>query len=146
MNKTVAIILSLLLTFSVGSAFAQQPSSIRGADIAEADQAPVDKPYQGAMPGSQKRIARSFSGQPPLIPHTMENFEEITADSNPCLDCHLTGEFKKGMPKVAPSHLAAKGAKPVLNMSRWQCNSCHVAQVGAKPLVENSFGNRKQAR
>lgn len=139
MNKTVAIALTVLLTVTSGFVFAQQPSSMRGSDAADADKAPEEKPYQGTMPGNQKPIARTFKGQPPLIPHALLNFDEITVGSNPCLDCHLTGEYKKGMPKIANSHLSVTGPKPTLNMARWQCNSCHVAQVDAKPLVENEF-------
>jgi len=36
----------------------------------------------------------------------------------------------------------AADPEPVLHMNRWQCNSCHVPQVDAKPLVENSFQGR----
>ena len=46
------------------------------------------------------------------------------------------------MPMVAKSHLLVStdaNAEPKLNMLRYQCNSCHVPQVDAKPLVENNF-------
>lgn len=45
------------------------------------------------------------------------------------------------VPKLIDSHLTASsdGLKKVTSMERYQCNSCHVAQVDAKPLVANTF-------
>ena len=31
------------------------------------------------------------------------------------------------------------GTKKMVTMDRYQCNTCHVPQVDAKPLVENTF-------
>lgn len=142
MKVTIAITLAVLALAVSGQAAAQKVSSMRGSEVSAADQAPADKAYQGVRPGTLRTIERTFSGQPPLIPHATTDIEEITAEENACLDCHISDEFKgKKMPKVGESHLVkgAPGADPVLNMTRWQCNSCHVQQVDAKPLVENTF-------
>jgi len=43
---------------------------------------------------------------------------------------------------LGKSHLVKAtdaNAEPQLNMLRWQCDSCHVPQVDAKPLVGNDF-------
>ena len=90
------------------------------------------------------KLLNGFRGQPPVIPHSIENVDEITAEENPCLECHITDEFKgKKMPRVPDSHLVPGKTddigNPVLNMARFQCNSCHAPQVDARPLVDNQF-------
>ncbi|MCC7270350.1 MAG: nitrate reductase cytochrome c-type subunit, partial [Rhodocyclaceae bacterium] len=44
---------------------------------------------------------------------------------------------KKNAPKLGDTHLDA--AKKSVTMDRYQCNTCHVPQVDAKPLVDNTF-------
>ena len=149
MKSTTTFALALLLAAT--TSFASQPAgtpqlnSIRGSDAASIDLPPPDRAYVGGRPGGQKLLTRTFNGQPPLVPHAIASYdEEITATDNPCLECHISDEFKgKKMPRVSDKHLIAgkktSDGNPVLDMSRWQCNSCHVAQVDAKPLVDNTF-------
>ena len=143
MKKSVAIILAAALTAISGWSNAQQAAGVqtlRGVDAAAADKAPDEKTYQGRKPGVQKLIARTFKGQPPLVPHATDNFDEITITENQCLDCHGMENYKeKKSPKLIDSHLVASGTGKVLLPERYQCNSCHVAQVDAKPLVANTF-------
>ncbi len=145
MKRTLKISLVALLAVTVGACAvtAQQVSSLRSSDVAAADVAPRTQTYAGKMPGQQALIARNFRQEPPLIPHSIDGFEEITVTANACLDCHISDKFNgKKMPRVGPSHLrqpASAGAAPELDMLRWQCNSCHVAQTDARPLVANDF-------
>ncbi len=117
-------------------------STLRGADTAAPDLAGDVKLYAGKRPGSGQPIARTFKEQPPLVPHAIENFDEITGADNQCLECHGPDTYKKkNSPKLGDSHLlaAAGGAQGGVRMDRYQCNTCHVPQVDAKPLVENRF-------
>lgn len=144
MKTSMLIALALILGTALVPATAQQVSTLRGSDAASADQAPANRAYAGGRPGGQKLVARTFRGQPPVIPHSIENVDEITAEENPCLECHITDEFKgKKMPRVPDSHLVPGKTddigNPVLNMARFQCNSCHAPQVDARPLVDNQF-------
>jgi cytochrome c-type protein NapB len=115
-------------------------STLRGADAATVDQAPAEsKQYAGRRPGSGAPIARTFQEQPPLVPHAIDNFDEITVSDNQCLECHSPEAAPaKKAPKVADSHLAGKAVR----LERYQCNNCHVPQVDAKPLVPNHFSTR----
>ena len=117
--------------------------SLRGTDVAVADQAPPPKEYLGERPGKQKPLARSFEEQPPLIPHAMTNFDEITPEENQCLECHSAETYKKkNAPKLGDSHYRdLRTGKLMTEMSaaRYQCTLCHVPQADAKPLVENTF-------
>ena len=150
MKKSVAIILAAALTAISGWSIAQQAAGVqtlRGADAAVADKAPDEKIYPGKKPGVQKLIARTFKGQPPLVPHATDNFDEITVTENQCLDCHGLENYKeKKSPKLLDSHLVASGTGKVLMLDRYQCNSCHVAQVDAKPLVANTFVGNMPAK
>ena len=150
MKRSVTIILAAVLTAISGWSIAQQVAGVqtlRGADAAMADKAPDEKIYPGKKPGVQKLIARTFKGQPPLVPHATDNFDEITVTENQCLDCHGLENYKeKKSPKLLDSHLVASGTGKVLMLDRYQCNSCHVAQVDAKPLVANTFVGNMPAK
>jgi len=150
MKKTVTIILATLLTTIMGCASYDRVASMRGVDVAAGDKAPEHKQLAERLPDANldALIPRTFKGQPPLVPHTTAKYEPITIEENACLDCHITDDFKgKKMPKIGESHFSktrkeADGT-PAVNMLRWQCNSCHVQQVDAQPLVENSFVGAK---
>lgn len=143
MNKTVTILLASLLTVIVGCASYEPLVSMRGADVASADKAPASLAYAGKRPGTQPVVARTFSTQPPVIPHAVDNFDEVTLTENQCMDCHGPANYvKKNSPKLGDSHFVA--ATKAFDASRHVCTSCHVPQVDAPALVENRFiGNLK---
>jgi cytochrome c-type protein NapB len=148
MNKPIAMILVMSLAALAGCASMQfaaaPPQTMRGADAAAAEQAFEEKKYLGEKPGLQKPIERTFKEQPPLVPHAMANFDEITLEENQCLNCHSVERHKeKRAPKVGDNHLAAKGSTEI-SMSRYQCTTCHVPQADAKPLVDNDFVGNAQ--
>lgn len=149
MKMTLKISLAAVLSVASFLSAAQQVSAMRGSDVTSVDKAPVEQPYVGSKPGAQALIVRTFKEQPPLIPHKVDGFDEITSTDNACIDCHIHDQFRgQKIPRVKPSHLvkpASATAEPALDMKRWQCNSCHVPQIDAKPLVENVFkGNVAQ--
>jgi cytochrome c-type protein NapB len=144
MMKTVAILAATLLGAIAGCT--STTVSMRGSEVAAADRAADAKEYSTKTPGlgEQMLIARTFLGQPPLVPHTVERYEPITRDENACLECHVTDELRgQKMPKMGKDHFSATAKQadgsPEVEMSRWQCDICHVPQVNAKPLVDNSF-------
>lgn len=147
MKKTViSIALATVVATVIGCAATSAPVSMRGAGVAEADKAPDAKEYVQKVPGvgGQQLIARTFVGQPPLVPHSIDKYVPLTADDNGCLECHITDELRgQKMPKMSVSHfsttLKESDGSPAVDMSRFQCDSCHVPQVDAKPLVENRF-------
>ena len=144
MSKTVTILLASLLTVIVGCASYEHLVSMRGADVAAADKAaPAPITYAGKRPGTQPIVARTFSTQPPLIPHAVDNFDEVTLTENQCMDCHGPANYvKKNSPKLGDSHFVV--ATKAFDPSRHVCTSCHVPQVDAPALVENRFvGNIK---
>jgi cytochrome c-type protein NapB len=143
MSKTVTILLASLLTVIVGCASYEPLASMRGADVSAADKASEAKAYAGKRPGTQPVVARTYAQQPPVIPHAVDNFDEVTLTENQCLDCHgLDNYVKKSAPKLGDSHFVA--ATKAFDASRHNCTQCHVPQVDAPALVENRFiGNIK---
>lgn len=149
MKKPVTITLAVLLAAISAALFSPLigaetagVQSLRTEDVAAPDRAPEEKAQLGAMPGAQKPIARTFKQQPPLIPHATAYFDEITLKENRCLVCHDVTNYKKtNAPKIGVSHfkdLKGKVQKTV-SRARYVCTQCHVPQVDAPPLVENTF-------
>ena len=102
-------------------------------DIRPADAMPV-------YPARGKALERSFTDQPPLIPH--KDDYKITLDKNGCLTCHSWDKAPrmKATP-VAKSHVIDD--KGTLNGHNYFCTQCHVAQAENKaPLVDNKFSTQ----
>lgn len=138
MKKPVTILLGTLLTVILGCASYEPLTSMRGTDVAIADPAPTVKEYAGRRPGTQPVVARTFAEQPPVIPHAVTNFDEISLTENQCMDCHGPANYeKKKSPKLGDSHFIA--ATKAFDASRHNCTQCHVPQVDAPALVENRF-------
>ncbi|HUF81317.1 MAG TPA: nitrate reductase cytochrome c-type subunit [Burkholderiales bacterium] len=146
MSKSATILLALLGLILSQPALAQQGASrvqtLRGADADATDQAPAERSYTGSAPGSQKPVARTFSTQPPVIPHAIEGIDTVTLQDNSCLMCHGPQNYKTmKAPKAPDSHFKDRDGKMLADVSaaRLQCTACHVPQADAKPLVENTF-------
>jgi nitrate reductase (cytochrome), electron transfer subunit len=97
-------------------------------------------------PGERGVLPRPYPESPPRIPHAIADFEPITRQANGCLDCHQLGGAKApGEPvPLPPSHVTDLRNAPgtvgtELVGARYNCNSCHVSDTGAPPLVGNRF-------
>lgn len=143
LKTTLATLAATMFWSFAAPGFAQEaPKPMRGADVAAVDQAPDAKKYLGGKPGGQEKVARTFTSQPPVIPHAVENFDEITLEENQCLTCHSAANYqKKKAPKIGDSHFRDREGKvlPEASAARHNCVQCHVPQVDAPPLVENDF-------
>lgn len=143
MNQNLKLsIAALAACFSALTFAADAPRTMRGADVAAPDSAAETATYVGKRPGTQAPVARTFSTQPPVIPHAVENFDEISLEGNQCLDCHAAANYKKKKaPKIGDSHFVNREGKKLdeASAARHNCMQCHVPQVDAPPLVENEF-------
>lgn len=125
----------LIFVFVFSIAGGEEVKSLRGAnDIPAGSNPSVTMDWQP----KDSTVTRTFTHQPPLIPHAVSEYD-ITTSQNDCLDCH--GVPDSGAPKPYKSHYMDRDGKVTENISaRWYfCNQCHVGQVDAKPLVENTF-------
>jgi cytochrome c-type protein NapB len=145
MKRSIQAVLAVVAaSFSVAclsQPVAANPQSLRGTDAAADDKVFEERNWRGKMPGSQKPIARTYSTQPPLIPHAIENLDEVTLEGNQCLSCHGLDTYKQiGAPRLGDRHFAGNDPKSgKVAGARHACVMCHVPQVDAKPLVENAF-------
>jgi cytochrome c-type protein NapB len=146
MRKTASFALATLIASIIGCASTTGPAPMRGADVTAPDRAPEVKSYVAKVPGvgQPQLIERTFVGQPPMVPHTVDQYVPLTMEENACLECHITTELRgQKVPRVGESHfsktLKRRDGSPAVSMDRFQCDTCHVPQVDAKPLVDSKF-------
>ena len=66
----------------------------------------------------------------------------INKKFNKCLTCHSWANYKEaGATKISQTHFSDRENNVLANIAprRYFCTQCHVPQVNAKPLVENTF-------
>jgi len=86
-------------------------------------------------------IERDYVQQPPLIPHSIKGYR-INIKFNKCLTCHSWANYKEAdATKISQTHFSDRDENVLANIAprRYFCDQCHVPQVDAKPLVENTF-------
>jgi len=112
--------------------------SLRGSNPIEAQSAiPAKKRW--AKDGEP--IPRSFAVQPPLIPHSIKGYR-INLKFNKCLTCHSRSNFEgSGAPRISLTHFSGRDGRVFKEVAprRYFCTQCHVAQVHAAPLVDNTY-------
>lgn len=141
MKPRTGLLLAALAALAAACAtqLAQPPQTLRGSDAAAPDKQFEQAAWLGRKPGSQQGYTRTYSTQPPLIPHAVENFDEVTLEENQCLECHGPANYrKKESPPLGEKHFVA-GSSTVVSQARYACVMCHVPQADAKPLVDNTF-------
>jgi cytochrome c-type protein NapB len=139
MIKKISLIIVMLVFTGFGiESIAADVTSLRGTtelDVGTA--APPSKKYNK----DEEPIARDYIQQPPLVPHAIDRYR-INLKSNKCLSCHSWKNYRQyGATKISQTHFEDRDANVLANVSarRYFCTQCHVPQVNAKPLVENSF-------
>lgn len=149
-RNTLAALLTAMLAFSGASALAADTAaavkSMRGIDTNAEDVAPEVKNASTKRPGTTAPVIRTFSTQPPVIPHATANFDDINLEENQCLGCHGPEKYKeKKAVKIGDSHFYDRDGNklPEVSSRRHNCVQCHVPQVDAPPLVENTFQGDK---
>jgi len=73
----------------------------------------------------------NYDEQPPLITHPIEG-DKINVGTNKCLKCHET---------ISSAHFTNQNGNVLdkVDSRYYICTLCHSPQVGAQPLVENTF-------
>ena len=157
--------MSVMRTFGIKPETAMKKSIILGWVLllsvaggivpTQAQEAALSKGLRGNLPLDQEQdppqlkqwqrdrdpIPRDYVQQPPLIPHSIASYQ-ITRNANKCLDCHSWSRYKEfGATKISLTHFKDRAGTELADVSarRYFCTTCHVPQVDAKPLVENTF-------
>ena len=98
-------------------------------------------PALGNPENKDVRRERSYSMQPPTIPHKIDNYQ-VDRNVNMCLNCHSRGRAPLTQAiAVSVSHYMDRDGNFLAEISprRYFCEQCHVVQFDARPLVENRF-------
>jgi cytochrome c-type protein NapB len=126
-------------------AFAEGVNSLRGGN--PLDEAPKE-PASMRIQDDREPIDRDYVQQPPLIPHKIKGYK-INVKFNKCLTCHSWANYKEaGATKISQTHFSDRDENVLANIAarRYFCTQCHVPQVDAPPLVENTFDPLKTVK
>lgn len=140
MKKTALISALTATALLAGSpAFAQSA----GAPVQTLRTAPLDEEGGASevFHQDEKRFARNYRQQPPLIPHSIARYQ-IDLRANRCLACHdWTNAGERNAPTLSMTHYQDREGRQLDRVAgtRWFCNQCHVPQADAPELVENTF-------
>ena len=138
MKKPILVGLALIPPLLLGGlALAQSTgvTTLRGADVDE----PVvlDQVHRNV----EGRLQRNYRQQPPLIPHSIEQYQ-IDLRTNQCLSCHdWTKAGERNAPTLSMTHYLDREGRELDHIAgtRYFCNQCHVPQADAPALVDNVF-------
>jgi cytochrome c-type protein NapB len=88
-----------------------------------------------------RRVARNYPEQPPVIPHNVRDYQ-INLNTNRCLTCH-SRQYTEAVqaPMISITHYVNRDGQTLGSVSprRYFCMQCHVPQTVAEPIVENEF-------
>lgn len=87
------------------------------------------------------KAKRNYPMQPPLIPHTIRNYE-VNLNTNKCMTCHSRQRTEESQaPMVSVTHFMDRDGNFLAEISprRYFCSQCHVNQTDARELVDNDF-------
>lgn len=134
---TFAVALSAVL-ITVSTALAADLTGLRGSVPIDEETAPP--PILNEI-NDDKRQARNYPEQPPVIPHQIRDYQ-ITLNANKCLTCH-SRQFtaQSQAPMISITHFMDRDGQFLASVTprRYFCTQCHVTQADAVPPVENTF-------
>ena len=91
-----------------------------------------------------RRVARNYPEQPPVIPHNVRDYQ-LNLNTNRCLTCH-SRQYTEAVqaPMISITHYLDREGQTLGAVSprRYFCMQCHVPQEPNQPLVGNP-GPRK---
>ena len=134
----IGIMFGVVITAPVALAETDGVTSLRGINPLDSDSA---EPLQKNWQRDRDPIERDYVQQPPLVPHAIKGYK-INVKFNKCLTCHSWANYKDaGATKVSQTHFEDRDKHVLANIAprRYFCTQCHVPQVDAPPLVENTF-------
>ena len=137
MKKTNLILTGALGVAAATVALAQSTgvTSLRGTEVNTPSV--LENTYQPI----ERRLTRSYRQQPPLIPHSVAQYQ-IDLRTNQCLSCHdWTKAGERSAPTLSMTHYLDREGNELDHIAgtRYFCNQCHVPQADAPALIENAF-------
>ena len=137
-NLMIKIIVAIALFSTAAIAVENEVATLRDKTKIDQQQEPNSIPK---VINKDIKKARNYPMQPPIIPHTIRSYE-VNLNNNKCLSCHSRQRTEESQaPMVSVTHFMNRDGNFLAEISprRYFCNQCHVTQLDAKPLVENTF-------
>lgn len=131
----VATLIPVILLSGFALAQSAQVETLRGGEVDDAI------PLHDIHKTVEGRMARNYRQQPPLIPHSIEQYQ-IDVRTNQCLSCHdWTKAGERNAPTLSMTHYLDREGNELDHIAgtRYFCNQCHVPQADAPALVDNVF-------
>ncbi|WP_068545980.1 nitrate reductase cytochrome c-type subunit [Thalassotalea crassostreae] len=139
MKKSIITLISTVALCSVALfSFANEIATLRDNTSIETQKTPDKMPD---VTNTDIKKSRAYPMQPPLIPHKVRNYQ-VDLKANTCMSCHSRKRTEESQaPMVSVTHYMDRDGNFLAEVSprRYFCNQCHVPQLDAKPLVENTF-------
>lgn len=135
MTKTFLFSALAVSAILAGAAYSQTVETLRGAGVTDA------VAVEDVFRQDETRFTRNYRLQPPLIPHSIEQYQ-VDLNTNRCLSCHdWTVAGDRGAPTLSMTHYLDRNGTQLDTVAgtRWFCSQCHVPQADAPELVENTF-------
>jgi cytochrome c-type protein NapB len=145
-SSMAGALLGGMLVFAGGAIYAQTapqgaPQVVPRVTGAASPMGDVPAPALARPVIDDKRLMRNYPEQPPIIPHSIENYQ-LTLKTNRCLDCHRR-QFTEGSgaPMISITHFMDRNGQVLADVTprRYFCTACHVQQTDAQPLVPSTF-------
>jgi len=132
------LLLAAMLLLAALPALAVELTGLRGPTPLTEEPTPPPLPREV---NDDRRQARAWPEQPPVIPHTITGYQ-ITLNANKCLSCHgrqFTAQSQA--PMISITHFQNRDGQVLASVSprRYFCTQCHLAQTVIEPMVENDF-------
>ncbi|MCB1356676.1 MAG: nitrate reductase cytochrome c-type subunit [Maritimibacter sp.] len=135
MTKTFLFSALAASAMLAGAALSQTVETLRGAGVTDA------VAVEDVFRQDENRFTRNYRLQPPLIPHSIDQYQ-VDLATNRCLSCHdWTVAGDRGAPTLSMTHYLDRNGTQLDTVAgtRWFCSQCHVPQADAPALVENLF-------
>lgn len=138
-SRRFAFAVALAAAFiTVSTALAAELTGLRGSVPIDQEAAPP--PIANDI-NDDKRQARNYPEQPPIIPHQIRDYQ-ITLNANKCLSCH-SRQFtaQSQAPMISVTHFMDRDGQILASVTprRYFCTQCHIGQTDTPPLVDNTF-------
>ena len=138
MKRIAAILLLLTIATAAWAQQTPQPTGLRGPTPIDQE---LPQPPIPAEVNDDVRRGRAYPEQPPVIPHSIRNYE-LSLTANQCLTCHGRQFTQQSQaPMISVTHYQDRDGNFLGGLAprRYACLACHVPQTTAQPLVENRF-------
>jgi nitrate reductase (cytochrome), electron transfer subunit len=135
MHRAILLSPVVVLLFGFSISVAAEQEGIRGPALLLTD--PTPPPFPREDVEAERRV-RTFHEQPPIIPHSIRDYQ-LDRRANQCLTCH--GRTGTSDSPLSIAHFLDRDGRASASVApgHYFCTQCHVTQTASSPPVGNSY-------